>query len=425
MAIADIATPSWIARQPAWLGVAGRYAVSAAGPLAVSAAHFLASLLFLRLLTAQEFGLFSFVMVVVSFGMSATASLVVVPITQALARGDASGRAICFKINWLVCGGFGIGLGLALGLGGASLVQAAVMGLFGAVFAWRWFARNMAYIDGRMRDAFASDITYSLLLILTLAVLALAHRISLLVGSEVLLAAALLALLPFGSDFMRVQARALAGPRLGDYAPIFRNVSRWALVGVFLTEVTVNAHAYLVTFISGAGAFALLALGMLLLRPSALAQSSLPDLERPAMARAIAARDFAGLDRIRRHFTWGLSAAWIANLALCAIILTVFPALVLKKGYAIHDAALVAIISAAVMGIRVLRTPLAVQLQAAGEFKALAGIGSISSVISVIATLALLLAFGPIASLGGIFLGEMVILIRLRHMTRDWRAKHA
>jgi len=77
------------------------------------------------------------------------------------------------------------------------------------------------------------------------------------------------------------------------------------------------------------------------------------------------------------------------------------------------------------MGIRVLRTPLAVQLQAAGEFKALAGIGSLSSVISVAATLALLLAFGPIASLGGIFLGELVILIRLRHMTRVWRAAHA
>jgi hypothetical protein len=46
-------------------------------------------------------------------------------------------------------------------------------------------------------------------------------------------------------------------------------------------------------------------------------------------------------------------------------------------------------------------------------------------VISVAATLALLLAFGPVASLGGIFLGEMVILVRLRHMTRDWRATHA
>ena len=422
MAMSETATPAWT--PPQWLGVAGRYTLSAAGPLAVSGAHFLASLIFLRLLTAQEFGLFSFVMVVVAFGMSATASLVVVPITQALARGDDTGRTICFKINWLVCGGFGIALAAALGFGGATPMQASVMGLFGAVFAWRWFARNMAYIDGRMRDAITSDITYSALLITTLGVLAFAHRISLLLGSEVLLVAALLALIPFGSDFMKVQARSLAGPRLSDYVPVFRNVSRWAVLGVVLTEVTVNAHAYLVTFISGASAFALLALGMLLLRPASLAQSALPDLERPAMARANAARDAQGLERIRRHFTWGLSAAWVANLALCAVILTFFPALVLKKGYAIEDAALVAAISAAVMAVRVLRTPLAVQLQAAGEFKALAGIGGVSSVISVVTTLALLLVFGPIASLGGIVIGELVILVRLRIMVRQWKMAH-
>ena len=142
------------------------------------------------------------------------------------------------------------------------------------------------------------------------------------------------------------------------------------------------------------------------------------------MARAIAARDFAGLERIRRHFTWGLSAAWLANLALCALILTFFPALVLKKGYAIHDAALVAAICAAVMAVRALRTPLAVLLQAAGEFKALAGVGAMSGLVSVMMTLALLLAFGPMASLGGVLLGELVILLRLRVMVRRWRIAH-
>ena len=52
------------------LRTALRYGVSAAGPVAVSGAHFLASLIFLRHLPAHEFGLFSFVMVVVPFGMS-------------------------------------------------------------------------------------------------------------------------------------------------------------------------------------------------------------------------------------------------------------------------------------------------------------------------------------------------------------------
>src|ERR1700761_969755 len=82
-----------------------RYGASACGPIAVSGAHFVASLIFLRLLSAHAFGLFSFVMVVVAFGMSATASLVVVPITQMLVKGGP--RATCFKANWIVCAVFG------------------------------------------------------------------------------------------------------------------------------------------------------------------------------------------------------------------------------------------------------------------------------------------------------------------------------
>jgi O-antigen/teichoic acid export membrane protein len=192
-------------------------------------------------------------------------------------------------------------------------------------------------------------------------------------------------------------------------------------MGVFLTEVTVNAHAYLVTFISGPGAFALLALGMLLMRPASLMQSALPDLERPAMARAIAAKDMTTLARIQRHFAWGLAAAWAGNMLLCAALLAFFPLLILKKDYGLHDVILVATISAVIMAVRTLRTPPAVLLQAAGQFKELARIGTVSGAISVAATLGLLLAFGPIASLGGILLGELVILMRVRSMARDWK----
>ena len=232
--------------------------------------------------------------------------------------------------------------------------------------------------------------------------------------------AALVALLPFGLGFFRTQFAAITGdPR--RYWPIFRDLSRWSLIGVALTEVTVNAHAYLVTFISGASSFALLALGMLLMRPASLMQSALPDLERPAMSRAIAAGDMAALSRIQRHFTWGLIAAWLVNVLLCVALLAFFPLLVLKKGYALHDVILVAILSSVIMAIRAWRTPLAVLLQAAGQFKELAGIGTVSGALSVFATLALLLTLGPIASLGGILLGELVILARVIQMARDWK----
>jgi hypothetical protein len=132
----------------------------------------------------------------------------------------------------------------------------------------------------------------------------------------------------------------------------------------------------------------------------------------------------AALSRIQRHFTWGLIAAWLVNVLLCVALLAFFPLLVLKKGYALHDVILVAILSSVIMAIRAWRTPLAVLLQAAGQFRELAGIGILSGALSVFATLALLLIWGPIASLGGILLGELVILARVIQMARGWKQAH-
>jgi hypothetical protein len=239
-----------------------------------------------------------------------------------------------------------------------------------------------------------------------------------------MLAAAQLALAPFGWAFFRAQFAAIGRGNPAAYWPIFKNLTRWSLLGVALTEVTVNAHAYLVTFIAGPSAFALLALGMLLMRPASLMQSALPDLERPAMARAIRGADWSGLSRIQQRFLAGLSAAWVGNLALVAGLLIFIPALVLKKGYALDQVIIVAILSAVICGVRTLRVPPSVLLQAAGQFRELASIGTSSSVISVAATLALLLAFGPVFSLAGILLGELVILVRVMQMARAWKAAH-
>lgn len=419
-----------LARFPRWrlgggaFATALRYGISAAGPVAVSGAHFLASLIFLRGLSAHEFGLFSFVMVVVSFGMSLNVSLISVPITRNLVTGETGTRPICFQMNWLVCAAFAVALFAALALSHAPLSEAALLGLFGGVFTYRWFARCFAFVDGRMAAAIRSDFVYSIVLIVGLSLLAWTHRMDFTTGSQMLLAAALIALIPFGPGFFRRQVAALGGNPL-RYWPIFRDLTRWSLLGVALTEITVNAHAYLVTFISGPGSFALLALGMLLFRPASLMQSALPDVERPVMARAMAAKDLATVARVQHHFGYGLVAAWAVNLIAGAALLAFFPALVVEKGYALRDVILVAGLCAIIMAVRAWRTPLAVLLQAAGQFKELAGIGTTSGAVSVAATLILLLTLGPIASLAGILLGELVILISVRRMAAGWWAQQS
>jgi len=424
MTVSDIARPEprgW--RMPV-LGTALRYGASACGPVAVSAAHFLASLIFLHNLPAHEFGLFSFVMVVVSFAMSLNGALILVPLTRNLAMGETASASTCFQMNWLVCTGFALLMFMALLLSGASFQEALLLGLFAGCFTFRWFARCLAYVDGHMGAAVQSDLTYSLLLIGSLCILAAAGRMTFALGSAMLLLSALAALLPFGLGFTRRQLVALSG-NPNRYWPIFRDVTRWSLAGVILTELTVNAHVYFVTFICGPSAFAHLALGMLLMRPASLMQSALPDLERPAMARAMAAKDRTALSRIQRHFTFGLGAAWIANILLCVALLAFFPALVVKKSYSMENVIAVASICTVIMAIRALRTPLAVFLQAAGRFKELANIGAVSAGVSLAATLTLLLMAGPIASMGGIVLGELVILARCYTGVRDWKLAHA
>src|SRR5215475_13390912 len=92
-------------RLPDFLATAWRYALSTSGPVATSGAHFLASLLFVRTLPAAEFGLFSFVLVIVPFAMSIIAALLVLPVNSALGEAEEVRRrteATCLKMNLIL-----------------------------------------------------------------------------------------------------------------------------------------------------------------------------------------------------------------------------------------------------------------------------------------------------------------------------------
>ena len=80
------------------LAAAWRYGPSVAGPVAVSGAHFLASLLFLHSLGAAEFGTFSFVLVVSAFAMSITGAGLVLPATQSMVNGDTVTTHAIFRL---------------------------------------------------------------------------------------------------------------------------------------------------------------------------------------------------------------------------------------------------------------------------------------------------------------------------------------
>jgi len=401
-----------------------RYGASTLGPVAVSGAHFIASILFLRDMAADQFGLFSFVLILSAFAMSITGAGFVMPATRSVIAGEKRDTDACFKMNLVAGAFFAIGTFALLQFSGATMAQALPLALFGALSGWRWFARALAYVDNRMNAAILSDLVYSGVILVGLGSMELMKAVTLARGSQVMLLAVVLSFIPFGLPFFAAQWQAVRKGRLKAYLPIFREITGWSLMGVALTEATLNAHAYLVTLIAGPGAFALPALGMLLMRPASLMQSSLPDLERPAMMRAMAAKDGPRLSQILSNFRWALLAVLVGTVALSAAILVIHPHLLLVY-YQHDDAWMVLGFCAAIMLVRSVRTPLAVLMQAAGAFKALANLSAWSALAAVSSTLALLLAYGPIASLGGILIGDLVILALLWPMARKVRLAHA
>ncbi|MES2474054.1 MAG: hypothetical protein V4601_14570 [Pseudomonadota bacterium] len=411
------------------LATTGRYTLSASGPVATSGAHFLISFIFMREMFAHQFGLFSFVMVIVPFCMSMIAAALSLPITRSLDKAgipDAVIVATSLKLNILLSAFAMLIVGGALLFVGAPSSVALMMGLYGGVMSCRWFLRCFANNQGKVKRAVASDLIYAGGLLAAIAVMELTQHVDLTTGATLMLVSALVGLVPFGFKLLvRDHLAALRHGSLAAYGLTFRDLTRWSLLGVVLTEVTVNAHAYLVTFLSGPGPFALLALGQLLMRPISLVQGTLPDIERPVMTRAIKAEDESKLSRVTREFRFALLAVWLGTVALAAGLLLWWPELLLKNHYAATDVIQVTAITAAIMLARNFRAPLATLLQAAGEFKALARISSITSVISILATLALLLTLGPIASLGGILLGELVTWYRCHCLVAEWRARHA
>ncbi|MBV9903149.1 MAG: hypothetical protein JO346_01065 [Alphaproteobacteria bacterium] len=409
------------------LKVAGRYALSAAGPICISGAHFLAAILVLRTLSPTHFGFFSFVMTIVPFCIGAAAGLVGAPTTVGMRnRGyvDEAELATFQKANLLLSLFSFAVVAASLLASGLGLEASIVFGLYGAAMSLRWLGRVYAYATNAPARAALSDATYGILLIAGLGGLYLLDRLTMTYTAMVMLAAAGASFVLFDREYLLKQFAPSSAGRLSDYGSVWRDLTRWSLLGIAATELTVNAHAYFVTFFSGPTAFALLALGSLLMRPVSLVLSSLPDMERPVMARAIGSGDLPRAFRVVKEFRTAALAVLAGTTILAAALLMWFPSTILKQGYNAGEAETIVAIWVVIMAIRALRTPDAVFLQAAGEFQALAHIGIKASIVSLAATLGLLLAFGPIASLLGIVAGDIVMSAYIWQRTRAWKPAH-
>jgi hypothetical protein len=393
----------------------------------VSGAHFGASLMFLHRMSPREFGMFSFLLVVVPFCLSISSGLLGAPLLNAVGKPGAvaEAKSAAFReVNRFYCLSAGLLTGLLMYFSGAGNVASVLLGLYAVTMTFRWYSRYTSYNANRPIPAAASDLIYSVTLLSGLLLLIVTDRFTLHRTSGVMLLSAALGVLPYGLGTLRDQFRRPMPGFLAVYAPIWHDITRWSLMGVVLSEMTANAHAYLVTFISGPHSFALLAVGSLMMRPLSLVLTALPDRERPVIALRLAAGDMTGAMRTIREFRVVTFAVWLGTVLLSAAILVWFPFLVIRDGFHAQSVIIGVVIWTLIVGARAVRAPEQAFLTAAGEFHPLARAGLTGSVVSLLGTALLLLLFGPVASLCGILAGEVMMTIRIMALMSAWRRAH-
>ena len=214
--------PQWLQARPL-LRTTFRYSLSTVGPVCVSAAHFAASLIFLRLLQAAEFGQFSFLLIVVPFCLSAAGALLGAPASLTRAKDDATASAeiaTLQKTSLLVAAVAGLVVAFLMLSTSATPAEAALFGLYGAGATLRSFARSLANVRAQLLRVAGSDIVYAALLVAGLVGLIATGHLTMASAAVVLALAALAGFVPFGWSYLGELIRAAATPALLRYLPM-------------------------------------------------------------------------------------------------------------------------------------------------------------------------------------------------------------
>ena len=404
-----------------------RYALATIGPVGSAGAQFALSLVMLQRLDLGAFGAFSLLLVACQFSWGIWSALFCAPLPVLLAQAPADDRhgiRLTLLSTSLACATVvGLGLGTVALASGADLSAAALVGAYAAIALVRWFARADAYARGDQLHVVRSDLAYSLTLLALVAAMFLSGHGSLALAFASLLLASVLGLLPLGAAFLGDQFLAFRIARLPHYGRVLRDYSRWSVIGVITTEATANAHVYLVTLVSGPAALAALAAPQLLTRPINVTINALTDFERPHMARQIGAGDWAGATSSARFFRLALIAGWLLTGVAVLVLLREAPRLLFPPQYALPDLEFATAMWITIAAVRVLWTPDSVLLQGAGAFRPLALASVASSIVSVAGVLALLLVGGPLWSLAGLLIGEIVYGVSVVWLARRESAR--
>lgn len=365
----------------------------------------------------QQYGAFAFYLLLQAFSYSLVNALFGAPLLIA-----ARDRAIAVQglnpmlrlavVLALLCAAVQALVLWQLGVAAEVMVLLAVSA---ALLLLRWFCRCVQQNDAPDQVMLA-DICFSLVALLGAAVLWQQGLVSLWSLSLLLLLATVVSLMPAGRLLWSLFN---AIPDWRMWSAGFAQQGKPALAGVVTVEVTANFHQYMLMLLQGAAALAPVAAAGLFLRPMTLVQSSLAQIERPRLARAVAAADWPGLQLIWRSFLWLSACAFMLNLLAILILLWLAPAWLWPDLPTLpHFIACAGFVAAAAL-LRSLRGPASTLLQAFDQFHFLARVTWRASLFTVPLMLLGIYSGGIYGALFVMLLGECAVAIPILRQCRQ------
>ena len=395
--------------------------ISLVGPISFAVANFALALALQRVGGANDFGTFAFLQVLIATGMSVSSGLFGSPLIFQISRAGADAVRVLStfsRVNLLFSAIAGIAAGLVILMLGSGALASGLGGIAVFLSLMRWFIRSAYLARNSLSEAKSSDLVYSILTVAALGGLLLSATLSLESAIAVQLLVTLASLSPYLSTLSGTFVASEAGP-LSEYRKSLRDQGAWALLAAGATNLTANIHAYAVTFIFGAAAFAPLALGTMIFRPLGVILTGLVQFERPRMARSIASGSVEAVEKDVRFVQHLVALAWLGNALVAAFLVIVIPGEVGKDGYDIATLQWAVALVAVLVLVRGLREPKTAALQGCGAFKVIARASVSSAAVAIVAVAISIAAFpgNPATALLGALLGEAVnfSLIRIAY----------
>jgi len=365
----------------------------------------------------QQYGAFAFYLLLQAFGYSLVNALFGAPLLIASRDGtnQPAGLNPMLRLAGLLALCSAALQAFLLWQQGVNSEVIAMLAASALFMQLRWFCRCIQQNDAP-EQVMLADLSFSLVALVGAAVLWQLELVSLWSFSLLLLSAAVISLLPAGR-LLWVVLRAQPDWRL--WSDGFAMQGKPALAGVVTVEITANIHQYLIVLVQGAAALAPVAAAGLFLRPMALVQTSLSQIERPRLARAVAATDWRELQHVWRSFLAWSVRAFLLNLLVVLLLLWLAPAWLWPDVSSLaHFIACGGFVAAAAL-LRSLRGPASTLLQAMDQFRFLASVTWRASLLTVPLVLIGLYTGGILGALLAMLLGECAVALPILRRCRQ------